>query len=76
MKAEFEKINCPARMICFFLFNPNGAFAKNSKLQAPGSREIPNSKFQNKIARELMPGFWSFTGCWMLNVGVSCFPNA
>jgi hypothetical protein len=70
MKAEFEKINCPARTICFFLFNPNGPFAKNSKLQAPSSREIPNFKFQNKLARELM------LGCWMLDVGVSCIPLA
>src|SRR6266581_3219548 len=42
---------------------------ENSKFQIPTSREIPNSNIQKMSRLEF--GSWSFSGCWMLVLGIS-----
>jgi len=42
---------------------------KNSKLQAPSSREGPNNKLQTVAPPILKIGSWNFFGAWMLDVG-------
>src|SRR5258708_37994758 len=50
---------------------------KSSNIQAPGTREIPNFKFQTTrlfLESFLKFGAWCFSGCWMLKFGafISC----
>jgi len=42
---------------------------KNSKHQAPSTREAPNSKLQTTVAPVLKIGHWNFSGAWILDVG-------
>jgi mono/diheme cytochrome c family protein len=44
---------------------------KNPKSQAPSSKQIPGTKFQNNLARHWCTGAWSFFGIWDLGFGIS-----
>jgi hypothetical protein len=47
---------------------------KNSKHQAPTSREAPDSNLQPPCALSVLElGVWRFTGAWMLELGA--FPH-
>jgi mono/diheme cytochrome c family protein len=44
---------------------------KNPKSQAPSSKEIPSTKFQNNLALRFYFRGWSFLGIWDLGFGIS-----
>jgi hypothetical protein len=71
MNAKLQKTNRLVRGVCLYLFHPPSLAAKNSKPQAPSSRETSNSKHQ-----QLKLDAWCFIGCWMLVVGGSVFSHA
>jgi hypothetical protein len=71
MNAKLQKTNRLARGVCLYLFQPPSLAAKNSKTQAPSSRETSNSSH-----RQLKLNVWYFVGRWMLDVGASYFPHA
>src|SRR6266545_4047377 len=51
---------------------PKKSRNRNTKIQAPNTREAPSSKFQARSAgRGLELGTWDFFGVWSLVFGVS-----
>src|SRR5207247_163374 len=54
------------------LRTPKKSRHRNTKIQAPNTQEIPNSKLQTLArASSLELGAWSFSGVWILGVGFS-----
>src|SRR5437867_1428150 len=49
---------------------PGDIDSRNSKLQAPSSRETPSSKLQTPAVLVLELEVWSFCGVWSLGFGV------
>jgi hypothetical protein len=77
MNAKSTKMDHRASGVCLSFFQPSIPATENSKLQAPSSRETSSLKLQIKTAsRELPFGSWSFSGCWMLDVGCFHFSHA
>jgi hypothetical protein len=77
MKTKSEKTNAPARAVCLYFSCAFAAARKNSKRQAPSTREIPTCKLQTEITpRKLKFEVWNFSGCWMLDGGASHFSHA
>jgi hypothetical protein len=44
---------------------------KNSKFQAPSSKEAPSFKLQTGTRPRLELDVWNYSGAWMLELGVS-----
>src|ERR1700731_134573 len=56
-----------------FCFGSELICRKNSKHQAPSSREAPNSKLQTRTcALPLVFEVWGFSGAWCLVLGAFC----
>jgi hypothetical protein len=77
MKTKLKKTSRRASGVCLYFFQPSTLAAENSKLEAPSSRETSSLKLQTKITLPALKiGSWSFSGCWMLDVGCFYFSHA